>query len=63
MIRVEIHETIAAPVHQVFDRIVDIDAYREWRTGGGGIFVKCRQDRPVRCTRVPATPTGRVSAP
>lgn len=46
MIRVEIHETIGRPVEEVFDRLADIDGYREWRVGGGGIFVSCRQDSP-----------------
>lgn len=46
MIRVDIHETIPAPIERVFDRLADIDGYNEWRAGGGGIFIACRQDGP-----------------
>jgi uncharacterized protein YndB with AHSA1/START domain len=46
VIRVDIHETIRKPVEQVFARLVDIGGYREWRPGGGGIFLTCSQDSP-----------------
>lgn len=46
MIRVDIHETIRQPVEEVFGRLTDIDGYREWRAGRGGIFLTCRQDSP-----------------
>lgn len=46
MIQVDIHETIHQPVEEVFTRLVDIDGYREWRAGGGGIFRTCSQDSP-----------------
>ena len=46
MIHVNLQDTIRRPVREVFDRIVDIDRYPEWRTGGGGIFVTCSQLSP-----------------
>lgn len=46
MIRVDVHETIDQPLQEVFGRLADIDGYREWRAGGGGIFLTCTQDSP-----------------
>ena len=43
MIRVEIHATIARPIDEVFERLVDIPAYPEWMPDDG-LFVTCTQD-------------------
>ncbi|MFW5951028.1 MAG: SRPBCC family protein [Gemmatimonadota bacterium] len=43
MIRVEIEDTIARPIDQVFDRLVDIEGYNQWLPRRG-LFVSCRQD-------------------
>lgn len=43
MIRVEIHETIARPIEDVFERLVDIPGYAEWMPDDG-LFVTCSKD-------------------
>lgn len=45
MIRVDIHETIHRPIHEVFDRIADINAYPDWLPARG-IFITTYQDSP-----------------
>lgn len=43
MIEVEIRTTIARPIEQVFEQLVDIPRYPEWMPRGG-LFVTCRKD-------------------
>jgi uncharacterized protein YndB with AHSA1/START domain len=42
VIRVEIHETVDRPIEEVFERLIDIDAYPDWMPGDG-LLVTCRQ--------------------
>ncbi len=44
MIEGDMRDTIVAPIHRVFGRLVAIGRYSEWRAGRGGIFLRCRQD-------------------